>query len=96
MDDEAGVEAEGVEEAGVERALRSELARLDADLASIPRQQFAERAPMLQRRDELAADLRAAVADPETLARWAGRAGSRDTGDGTKPFIPSPWESGGV
>lgn len=83
------------DEEGVLQELRSELARLDADLASIPRDQFAVRSPMLKRRDEVAADLQAAVvADPETLARWADRSGRKETGDGSKPLIPSHMEPG--
>lgn len=78
-----------------ERQLRAELADLEARLTAIPSDRFAERSPLLKRRDEVAAELREVVtADPETLARWAERAGSKDTSDGSEPFIPSHIESG--
>ncbi len=80
-----------------ERTLRRELAELDARLAAIPSDRFAERSPLLKRRAEVADDLRAVVAaDPETLARWADRAGSKETGDGSEPFIESRFESGAM
>ncbi|HAS09150.1 MAG TPA: hypothetical protein DCS55_01310 [Acidimicrobiaceae bacterium] len=78
-----------------EGALRRELAMLDANLAAIPTDQFAERSPLLKRRDEVTASLRAAVAtDREILERWADRAGRKETGDGSKPYIPSRGEGG--
>lgn len=90
-------EPDDVEQHDAERAVRVELARVDAELVSIPSDRFAERSPLLKRRHELSDELRAAVAaDPETLARWAERAGSKETGDGSKPYIPSPMESGSM
>ncbi|MGI9645158.1 MAG: hypothetical protein ACR2O6_07605 [Ilumatobacteraceae bacterium] len=83
--------------ADLERSLRRDLAAVDAQLADIPSDRFAERSPLLKQRDQIAADLREVVAaDPETLARWADRAGGKDTSDGTKPFIPSHIESGSM
>ena len=82
---------------GIERELRKELAQLDAQLAAIPSDEFAARSGLLQQRQNTAEELRSLVdADPETLARWAERAGSKDTSDGSKPIIESRSEPGGM
>jgi hypothetical protein len=77
--------------------LRRELSRVDAELASIPADQFAERSELLRTRSRLADELRSVVAaDDETLRRWAERAASKDTSDGAKPYIESRFESGSI
>ncbi|HUW02091.1 MAG TPA: hypothetical protein VMW08_07065 [Acidimicrobiales bacterium] len=79
----------------IELGLRRELAQLDARLAAIPSDQFSARSGLLEQRQNTAEQLRTVVgADPETLARWAERAGSKDTSDGSKPFIRTRSEPG--
>ncbi len=81
----------------IESGLRRELAQLDSRLAAIPSDQFSARSGLLEQRQNTAEELRAVVgADPETLARWAERAGSKDTSDGSKPIIASSTEPGGM
>jgi hypothetical protein len=75
-------------------AQRAAQAEVLSALAALPRDTFAERAPLLTRRDELATQVRAAtVVDPEVLALWADRAaGTR--GPEPIPFIQSHGEGG--
>lgn len=78
------------DETGDAEAWRTEQAEVLAAVAALPRDAFATRAPLLQRRDELAALLRAATrADPEVSARWAERAA------GTRGPEPTPFISEG-
>ncbi|MDY7099706.1 MAG: hypothetical protein S0880_00830 [Actinomycetota bacterium] len=74
---------------------RAELAAVHAALDELPRDAFADRAPLLARRAELSRRLRAATAaDPDVASRWAERAaGTR--GPEPTPFIQSHGEGGG-
>jgi len=80
-----------------DQVVREELVRVDAELASIPTDRFAERSALLRRRGQLVAELRAATPiDAETSARWAERAASKGDRARSTPFIESRIESGSM